>query len=221
MLYKDARQVYRVSEFDSYSWLDHGFGTRLSGAWVPGPLTTLRQIHSDICVTADGREGCLGEGDALLSRTPGHYIGVRTADCLPILLLDPRLRVVAAIHAGWRGTATGIAATAVREMEGRFGSRPAGLAAAIGPGICGKCYLVGPEVAARFRTWFPERHDLDRETTVDLAEACRRQLVQAGLDPARIYTGAPCTLTSPEQFYSHRGAQGKTGRMLSAIALRL
>jgi hypothetical protein len=221
VFYKDQRQVYRVSEFDTFPWLDHGFGTRLAEGWVPGPLATLHQIHSTVSILAGGREGQLGDGDALLSNTVGYYVGVRTADCTPILMVDTHLRAVAAIHAGWRGTAGGIAAEAVRAMEHQFGSRRCDLLAAIGPGICGECYVVGPEVAAQFRAWFPERSDLDRETAVDLAEANRRQLVAAGLDPARIYMGRICTIANPLEFHSHRGMKGNAGRMISAIAVRL
>jgi len=81
----------------------------------PEPLTTLRQIHSDIVVYAD-RDGCLAEGDALLSDTPGRLIGVKTADCLPILLVDERRRAVAAVHAGWRGAVTGVVQSTLKAM---------------------------------------------------------------------------------------------------------
>lgn len=219
VFYKDQRNIYRSTKLDPFPWLDHGFGTRLSDGWVPGPLATLHQVHSTICVLAGGREGRLGDGDALLSDSGGVYVGVRTADCIPILMADTNLRAVAAIHAGWRGTAAGIAIEAVSEMLRHFGSQPQDMIAAIGPGICGECYRVGPDVAAQFRLWFPERNDLDRETTVDLAEASRRQLVQAGLDPVRIDMGRICTLTNPAEFHSHRGTAGKAGRMISAIGI--
>lgn len=220
MFYKDTRPVYRLRELDALAWLDHGFGTRLAGSWTPGPLATLRQVHSNLCVCADGAAGCLGQGDALLSRTPGRYLGIRTADCLPLLIADERLHVVAAVHAGWRGTAASIAVKAVEAMAERFSSRPEDLIVAVGPGICGKCYTVGPDVAGKFRHWFPERSDLERETTLDLAEANRRQLIAAGVPAGRIHTGAPCTLCQAEDFHSHRRSPGKAGRMLSAIAIR-
>lgn len=219
MFYKDTRQVYRLSQLDQFQWLDHGFGSRLSGAWVSGPLATLRQIHSDLCVCADGAAGCLGQGDALVSNTPGHYLGVRTADCLPILIVDERQHAVAAVHAGWRGSAAGIAIRAVATLGERFSSRPEDLVVAIGPGICGKCYTVGPEVAATFQPWFPERSDLDRQTTLDLEEANRRQLIAAGVLLSRIHAGAPCTFCQPAEFHSHRRDPGRAGRMLSAVAI--
>ncbi len=149
--YKDDSQVYRVPELDEMEWLVHGFGTRQAD--VPGlfaNLATLKQIHSATCVEAGGRGGVLGEGDALLEDTLGAVVAVKTADCIPILLVDERRRAVAAVHAGWRGTVAGIAAGAAATMSKRFGTRVEDLHAAIGPGIGKCCYEVGPEVAAQF-----------------------------------------------------------------------
>ena len=105
-------------------------------------------------------------------------------------------------------------------MEDRFGSRPADLLAAIGPGICGDCYEVGPEVAAQFKRFFPERSQLDKKTHIDLREANRRQLLQAGLAPARIFVSSLCTACSPEEFYSWRRDKDRAGRLVTAIAVR-
>ena len=114
MFYRDPSQVYRVSELDVFPWLVHGFGTRYSD--IPAQfsqLATLKQIHSSTCIAADGRTGVLGHGDALLENTAGSVVAVKTADCIPILLVDERGRAVAAVHAGWRGTAARIAQKAV------------------------------------------------------------------------------------------------------------
>ncbi len=220
MFYKDERHIYRAACLERLPWLVHGFGTRLSGAWVSENLVTVRQIHSDRCLYADGRRGCLGEGDALISDRPGQFLGIRTADCLPILLADERLRAVAAVHAGWRGTARGVVLRAVEAMQERFSSRPEDILAAIGPGICGKCYLVGPEVAQQFKGWLPEREDLGQATRIDLAEANRRQLVQAGVPEQNISHGAPCTSCRYEEFFSYRRDRMRAGRMISAIGIR-
>src|ERR1019366_3716635 len=151
VFYQDSRQIYRVTELDALPWLVHGFGTRRARvAALFGNLATLRQIHSTTCVRATGRGGGLGEGDALLENTPGSVVAVKTADCLPILLVDERQRAVAAVHAGWRGTVAGIAQRAVEAMRAEFGALPGELHAAIGPGIGKCCYEVGPEVAAQF-----------------------------------------------------------------------
>jgi YfiH family protein len=144
--------------------------------------------------------------------TPGSYLTIRTADCIPILLVDERLRAVAAVHAGWRGTAQGIAGVAVRALGERFQSRPQDLLAAIGPGICGKCYEVGPEVASQF--------GLAGRVKLDLTEVNRRQLMDAGLDSSRIFANAPCTFCCPGEFHSWRRDHVKTGRMVAAVAIR-
>lgn len=219
MFHQDTHHIYRVAELERVPWLIHGFGTRVSENWPPEPLVSLRQIHSDRCLVADGSAGCLGEGDALISNTPGRFLSVRTADCIPILLVDERLRAVAAVHAGWRGTVQEIAAKAIAAMNARFGSRPDCLAAAIGPGICGTCYTVGAEVSTRFRPWFPERDDLDRQTTIDLTETNRRQIVAAGVPADKIFTGAPCTFCSADEFHSFRRSGSRQGRMISGIAI--
>ena len=208
MFYKDSRQIYRVTELDSLRWLVHGFGTRL--ARVPalfGNLATLRQVHSATCVAAAGRGGVLGEGDALLENTPGSVVAVKTADCLPILLVDARHGAVAAVHAGWRGTVAGIAQRAVEAMGAQFGTAPGDLHAAIGPGIGKCCYEVGPEVAAQFGQ--------QGRAHVDLAEANRRQLRDAGVTAERVYGSNVCTMCRAEEFHSFRRDKEAAGRLYS------
>lgn len=214
MFEKDTASIYRVAGLSRYPWLDCGFGTRHSQNWPPEPVVWVRQIHSDLCVAASG-PGCLGQADAIVTDTPGWYLTIRTADCVPVLLADTRRRVIAAVHAGWRGTVQAIVFKAVKNLGERYGSRPGDLVAAIGPGICGQCYEVGPEVAAQFRPWLPELVD-----HIDLAEVNRRQLLEAGLEPARIFAGAPCTSSNPEDFFSWRRDRVRAGRLVSAIALR-
>jgi polyphenol oxidase len=209
VLYKDSRQNYRVPEWDAFDWFEHGFGTRLSD--LPAPLTTLKQIHSATCVFAGGRAGQLGEGDALLDNTPGSVLAIKTADCVPILLVDERLHTVAAVHAGWRGTAAGIVTRAVSEMAGRFGTSPAGLHAALGPAIGKCCYEVGPEVAQHFGE--------QGRAHIDLVDANRRQLLAAGLSPAHIYVAGLCTKCLAEEFHSYRRDREAAGRMHSFVGL--
>ena len=202
-------------------WLDHGFGSRQSAKWgqEPEPVN-LKQIHSDICVYADGRsKGRIAEGDALMTDVPGVTLAVRTADCTPILLVDTRKRAVAAVHAGWRGTVQGISARTVEAMTARFGSRPEDMLAAVGPGIGQCCYEVGEEVALQFRDVFPERPDLAGRARLDLAEANRRQLVSAGLPPDCVWVAGLCTCCLPEEFFSWRRDRQEAGRMVSAIRI--
>ena len=129
-------------------WLEHGFGTRNANL-DQAAMASVKQIHSDVTYVA--REaGCVGEGDALVTRTQGVAVSVRTADCFPILLADPETRAVAAIHAGWRGTAAGVVRASLDRMRSEFGTDPKNVFAAIGPGIGGCCYEVGVEVARQF-----------------------------------------------------------------------
>jgi purine-nucleoside/S-methyl-5'-thioadenosine phosphorylase / adenosine deaminase len=208
VFYKDDRQVYRVSELDRLPWLIHGFGTRLSD--VPAlfaNLATLKQLHSAECVAAGGRAGVLGQGDAVLENTPGAVVAVKTADCIPILLVDERHRAVAAVHAGWRGTAVRIAPAAIAAMQERFGTAAADLHAAVGPGIGPCCYEVGPEVAAEFGE--------QGRVRLDLAGINHRQLLESGVTAERIYASNLCTRCGAEEFHSFRRDREQAGRMYS------
>jgi YfiH family protein len=213
VFYRDHRQVYRVSELDALEWLVHGFGTR--HADIPalfGNLATLKQVHSATCVAAEGRCGVLGEGDALLEDTPGSVVAVKTADCIPILLVDERHRAVAAVHSGWRGTAAGIAARAAEAMQVRFGTEPGDLHAAIGPGIGKCCYEVGPEVAAQF--------GLEGRTHLDLPEINRGRLADIGIPAQRVYVSHLCTMCRGDEFHSFRRDRDAAGRLFSFVGLR-
>lgn len=218
---KDEQHVYRVVPWLEFAWLEHGFGTRLSDAWnQQQPIATLKQVHSGVCLRTESGEGRVGEGDALITDVVGAKVGVRTADCVPILLADPRTRAVAAIHAGWRGTVQRIAAKAVAEMTAKFSTNPREVVAAIGPAIGPCCYEVGAEVAALFRDWFPERRDLGGVSHLDLAEANRRQLMAADVAPERIWVAGVCTCCSGDEFFSWRRERQRTGRMLNAAGIR-
>src|SRR6202011_5799370 len=118
-------------------------------------MVSLHQIHSDVVRRFDSPPARQSKGDAIATKTPGLLLGVRTADCAPVLVVDPQKRVVAAIHAGWRGTLQRIVTKAIGQMQMQFGCRPQDLLAAIGPAIGGCCYEVGAEVAAAFTTQFP------------------------------------------------------------------
>lgn len=213
MFYRDSRHIYRVRELDQLPWLDHGFGTRqVNIPALHSQLATVKQVHSAACVTAGGRSGVLGVGDALLENTPGAAVAVRTADCIPILLVDPQHRAVAAVHAGWRGTAAQIVRRAIEGMGEQFGTQPATVRAAIGPGIGKCCYEVGPEVAAQFGG--------QGRMHLDLTEANRAQLLAAGVTPQAIYASNLCTMCQPEEFHSYRRDREAAGRMYSFAAIR-
>jgi YfiH family protein len=210
--YLDPGSIYRVSELDVLQWLIHGFGTRYSDIQADfAHLATLKQVHSADCVAANGRAGVLGEGDALLENTPGSVVAVKTADCIPLLLVDDAHRAVAAVHAGWRGTAAQIAQRAVGAMRSQFGTQPERLHAAIGPAIGNCCFEVGPEVAIQFGR--------EGRVHIDLVEENRRQLLQEGVTPARIYASNLCTMCGAGEFHSFRRDRERAGRMYSFVGL--
>jgi polyphenol oxidase len=214
------------------------------------PLITLRQVHSDLILCVDSLPDYAFTGDGLLTRTPGIVLGILTADCLPIILVDPKHRAVGVFHAGWRGTMKRIVEKGVGEMRRCFASRPRDLKAAIGPGIHACCYQVGPEVRDQFESQFsygaelfhemkesdpirdkypllflsarpPGHSELPRKLFLDLAEANRRQLVCAGLAAKNIGVSPLCTSCRTDLLFSHRAEKGATGRMLAAVGIRL
>ncbi len=206
--------IYRCCAFQAFLWQTHGFGTRAAN---PAAEITLRQIHSDVVFNADGLVDRQCEGDALITDKLQLSIGVRTADCVPILLLDSRQRGVAAVHAGWRGSAQEIVRATLRKMHADFGTEPGDLYAAIGPCVRECCYEVGGEVAERFCATFPEWAPITGKRHVDLAEANRRQLLSAGVPASRIFDMKTCTSCQIESFYSFRREPQNPGRLLSAI----
>jgi YfiH family protein len=208
VFYRDPRYIYRSTELDAFPWLIHGFGTRRSD--IPAlfeNLATLKQVHSCDCIAADGRRGMLGRGDALLEDTPGAVIAVKTADCVPILLVDERMRALAAVHAGWRGTVAHIVVQAVQAMSRRFSTDPRDLYAAIGPAIGPCCYEVGPEVAVQF--------GLTGRAHIDLVATNRAQLLESGVTADRIDASNLCTKCQAEDFHSFRRDRQATGRLYS------
>jgi hypothetical protein len=214
------------------------------------PLVSLRQIHSDLIHRVDRIPDELLVGDGLVTDTPGLVVAIQTADCLPIILVDRKERAVGVFHAGWRGTVKRIVEKGVGEMRKQFGSDPRNILAAIGPGVRGCCYEVGEEVRAKFEMPFAYASSLFREVKesdpvrekypllfltarapghselpvklfLDLVEANRRQLLDAGVPAKNIdTTAASCTVCHTETLFSFRAEKGVTGRMMSAAAIR-
>jgi hypothetical protein len=213
------------------------------------PLVTVRQIHSDLIhrISQVLREPLSGDG--LVTNVQGILLGVLTADCLPVVLADSKNRAVGVFHAGWRGTVKRIVEKGVGEMQRWFGTRPEDIRAAIGPGIRGCCYQVGPEVQTAFESQFgyadtlfretkerdeihekypllfltaraPGHSELPKQIFLDLAEANRRQLLDAGVLPKNIADLGLCTSCHGELFFSHRREKGLTGRMMAAVGIR-
>jgi polyphenol oxidase len=199
--------ILTSSVLGQLSWVEHGFGTRTS-IIDQNSMASLKQIHSNLVFAAEGA-GCAGEGDALVTREPGLAVSIRTADCFPILLADPVTRSVAAVHAGWRGTAASVVLSSLSRMKSEFGTDPRDVYAAIGPGIGSCCYEVGLDVAQRFGKGEAGR--------LDLAAENRSQLIAAGLRPEHIDAVGACTFCNPAQFYSWRRDHDPAGRMISFI----
>ncbi|MEO8052831.1 MAG: peptidoglycan editing factor PgeF [Acidobacteriota bacterium] len=189
-------------------WLHHGFGTRADS--VPqDSMASLKQIHSGVVLSA-AQPGCVGEGDALVTSLPTLPVSVRTADCYPILLADDRNRAVAAVHAGWRGTAARIVIGTLEEMRRLYGTEAADVYAAVGPGIGGCCYEVGFEVAQQF--------GLKQAGVVDLAAINRGQLLDAGVPETHIDVLGGCTKCDAHLYHSYRRDHSGAGRMVSYIS---
>ncbi|MGA3194615.1 MAG: peptidoglycan editing factor PgeF [Terriglobales bacterium] len=212
------------------------------------PLVTLRQIHSDLIHYVDRAAETPLAGDGLITDTPGLVVAVQAADCLPVIVVDRKRRAVGVFHAGWRGTVKRIVEKGVGEMRKHFGSDPRNLVAAIGPGVRGCCYNVGEDVRTRFEAQFaygaslfrevkesdpvrekypllfltaraPGHSELPGKLFLDLVEANRRQLLDAGLSAKSIDTTAPCTACHPELLFSYRAEKGVTGRMIGAAGI--
>ncbi len=204
------------------------FISALGGEWT---LAACWQVHSaDVLVVRDPgdprfeNERC----DALATNLKGVLLGVKTADCVPVIIGDSRSGACAAVHAGWRGTLTEIVRRALARMREEFGTDPRDVRAALGPAALGCCYEVGADVVEPFRANFKEADSLFKETTaghalVDLHEANRRQLVESGVTPERIHALPLCTMCRPDLFFSYRQDRklyGRTGRLMSVIGMR-
>jgi polyphenol oxidase len=211
-------------------------------------LVTQRQVHSDLIHYLNAGDAH-PTGDGLLTDAPGILLGVQTADCLPVLLVDTKRQAVGALHAGWRGTLKRIAEKGVGEMRRQFSSLPRDLRAAIGPGIHSCCYQVGEEVREQFRSQFGYAAELIREAResnlvhekypllfltarapghgpeetlfyLDLVAANTRQLLDAGVPPENISASPLCTSCHTDLLFSYRKEKGLVGRMLGVVGIR-
>lgn len=202
--------MIKAPNFSDLEWLDHGFGLRDS--LLPEQIRTVKQIHSAIVVDASSDAK---EGDAIISDHAGTVVGIKTADCVPILLVDPSIPVVAAIHAGWRGTAENIVSATVQQLVSFWNARPENIRAAVGPSIGACCYEVGPDVARRFGKWLPELEKAAGPSWLDLRSINQMQLNGAGVH--NVWISPECTFCSPERFFSFRREREQAGRMMSFI----
>jgi YfiH family protein len=209
-------------------------------------LVLLKQFHSPITLFFAAPPEEPRKGDASFTNSPGILLGVQTADCVPILLVDAEKRAVAAVHAGWRGTLARIAEKTVGEMRMHFGSNPADIFAALGPAIGGCCYEVGTELVTEFTSQFadaaeyfdelrtgeepnplqwlnmmpPGHQPPPKNVRLDLRKANRSQLLAAGLNKASIFVSNLCTACHADLFFSYRKEGARSGRLFAAIGNR-
>jgi hypothetical protein len=209
-------------------------------------LISLLQFHSDAIAHFEAASTEPSRADASVTQIPGLLLAVQTADCVPILLVDVKNRVVATVHAGWRGTLARIVEKAIGRMQMQFDSQAADLLAAIGPAIGGCCYEVGTEVAAAFSGQFPNAAEFfdelrtgdepnpfqwlnmmppghqppPKKVLLDLPKANRLQLEAAGVAAANISVSDLCTGCNRDLLFSYRKEGAQTGRMMAVIGIR-
>jgi polyphenol oxidase len=209
-------------------------------------LVAMKQIHSAVIHPFSSAPVQFCKGDASTTKQAGMLLGVQTADCVPILLVDPNKRAVAAIHAGWRGTLARIAQKTVGRMQYEFGCKATDLMAAIGPSIGPCCYEVGAEFVAKFTAQFADAPDYfdeartgdepnplqwlnmkppghqppPKNVRLDLRKANESQLVAAGVRSKNIFISELCTSCRSDLFFSYRKEGTVSGRMLSVIGVR-
>lgn len=197
------RQVHRADVFEAgrENGIGRVFPRPSTGKTLPTPFSDWPE--ADIAVTDD----------------PSLALSVRAADCVPILLADRRTGAVAAVHAGWKGTAAGAAIVAVQSLTSRYGTHPGDVIAAVGPSIGPCCYEVGTDLASHFSShpqasnWFTRQ----AKPHLDLWRATREQLARAGVPPQQIHVCALCTFDHPALFHSYRRDGANAGRLVAAI----
>ena len=208
-------------------------------------LVPMNQIHSDVIQLFCAAPAQPCKGDAAATNRPGLLLAVQTADCVPILMVDPKKRAVAAVHAGWRGTLRRIAEKAVGRMQLEFGSRPRDLLAALGPSIGPCCYEVGAELVPKFSAQFadgaeyfdeprcgeepnplqwlnmapPGHQPPPKNVHLDLRKANHSQLLAAGLRAQNIFVSDLCTGCRRDLFFSYRKEGPHSGRLLSVVGI--
>ena len=233
-----------IAEFEGGHSVRHFFGTRdrmsdprfpfgrtpssgRAAAHEPRAVVSVKQVHGTdaLLVNRPIETGTTfpGEWDAVITNQPGVLVTVRTADCVPILLHDPIHRVVAAVHAGWRGSVAGIVAKTLITMQQEFGSHADSIHVAIGPSAGPCCYEVDEPVLKPLQS-YPFWKSVVRETgpgraLLDLREFVRRQAQAAGVPPQHMWTVIHCTICRPDLFFSYRREGVVKDTMTSGIML--
>ena len=194
-------------------------------------LTTVWQIHSDLVKTVETKEDIKNtedKFDALVSNLPNTLIGVKTADCVPVLIGDKKTKSFAAIHAGWRGSVESIVVKAIENMRENYGSVSKDLICAVGPAAGCENYEIGADVIEAFGEKFPNSGHIftttrENHALIDLHTANKEQLLSAGVLEENISIAPFCTMKRTDLFFSYRAEKkkyGKTGRLMSVIGIK-
>jgi polyphenol oxidase len=207
---------------------DVGLPSRQSGVEGRGWLLSVKQVHGTDALVVDRplteSDQFSGGWDVLVTDQPGVTVAVRTADCVPVLVHDPRRRVVAAIHAGWRGAVAGIVSKTFMLMEKRFKSARSDLRVSIGPSAGSCCYEVDDPVLKQLRMGFPAWELVVSDYTghkarLDLKALICRQVQDEGVSPTSVSSVNLCTICHDQLFYSYRREGRVNGTMVSGITL--
>lgn len=186
--------------------------------------TNIHTVTQKDCGNGIGRASAYEDIDGLATDIPGIALVTFYADCVPLYFVDPVHRAIGLAHSGWRGTVAEMGACMVRFMQERFHSRPEDLVAAIGPSICVDCYEVSEEVAEQFRGRFPEevlqKGKAPGKYQLDLWQANRSILLNAGVLPEHIAVTDVCTCHNPEYLFSHRASHGQRGNLAAFLMLK-
>ena len=186
--------------------------------------TNIHAVTEKDCGNGIGRASSYEDIDGLVTDVPGIALVTYYADCVPLYFVDPVHRAIGLAHSGWRGTVAGMAACMVLYMQEHFHSRPEELVTAIGPSICADCYEIGEDVAEQFWGHFPEKvlqkGKAPGKYQLDLWQANRSILLNAGVLPEHIAVTDVCTCHNPEYLFSHRASHGQRGNLAAFLMLK-
>jgi len=227
--YESLNMSFKEGDEDNHVLQNWG---RLAAAFnIPlEQFLVVNQVHKDDIFIVKPYGGYFSsraelDYDAIMTDRANLAICVKTADCVPVFIVDRVKKVIAVVHAGWRGSALGISAKAVRLLQDNYGSSPQDILAAIGPSIGQCCYQVDEAVADNFLQQRDNENFLFAAKKVgkwmlDLAEANRRQIFNCGIPEENIDIFDLCTVCNQDKFFSHRGSGGITGRQINFMMIR-
>lgn len=223
-----------ISRLEKIPYLVHGFGTsewkdkdfKRRREWAGFRLLFLNQVHSAIIRIIDGIPGKKLRGDAMITDIPEILLIIKTADCLPVLVVDEARKIIAAVHCGWKGTSKRVIQKAIHVMAGHYKCRPSSLLVALGPCIGCECYEVGEDVLQSFEreglssVFFRAHPTRKKKYLFDLKGENISQMMSLGIEKKNIYCADGCTHCDVS-FPSYRRDRNKAGRMLSFIGMKI